>query len=377
MTKMLFGYIFFVEDFISNMATSENNCKNLHAKLFQQLRQLAMEGEAGSRFPSEQLISQRYKVSRSTVNRVCNELESSGYLIRIQGSGTFIPATPLYRICYLLPFDDISNNHDTALVVRGEALRKRCLELGIPFEYIEASTARNSREFNSELFKQISKNTVLIISGYFFRKLFDQLIEQQANVVFINTQHELDQLYRERLKKWQIVEIDRRGGMVNMIAELKKQGCKNIAVLHNLPHHQHPLLRGYRLGLRLNKLEYKPQLVINMVGGVEYIQRRLDTLFELKSIYPFEAVIILSEHLAANVSHSWQTMDYPDKNSVKMAVVSNMPPQRQFAFDVLYLYPPSPETVTDRVMEASALNIPARKQVINMELTQIKSSDKK
>ena len=377
MTKMLFGYIFFVEDFMSNITTSENNCKNLHAKLFQQLRQLAMEGEAGSRFPSEQLISHRYKVSRSTVNRVCNELESSGYLIRIQGSGTFIPSTPIYRICYLLPFDDITNNHDTALVIRGEALRKRCQELGIPFEYIEASPARNSREFNSELFKHIGKNTVLVISGYFFRKLFDQLIEQQANVVFINTQHELDQLYRERLKKWQIVEIDRRRGMVDLIAELKKQGCKNIAVLHNLPHHQHPLLRGYRLGLRLNKLEYKPQLVINMVGGVEYIQRRLDTLFELKSIYPFDAVIILSEHLAAKVSHSWQTMDYPDKNSLKMAVVANTPLQRQFAFDVLYLYPPSPETVTDLVMEASKLNIPAVKQVINMDLTQIKSSDKK
>ena len=60
-----------------------------------------------------------------------------------------------------------------------------------------------------------------------------------------------------------------------------------------------------------------------------------------------------------------------------MEVVANTPLQRQFAFDVLYLYPPSPETVTDLVMEASKLNIPAVKQVINMDLTQIKNSDKK
>ena len=219
-------------------ATSADNSKNLHRKLFQQLRTLAMQTERGSRFPSVQILSGRYMVSRSTVNRVCRELESAGYLVRKQGCGTFVPSTPLYRICYLLPFDDVSNNHDTALVVRGETLQKRCRNMGIPFEYIEASPTRNSRELNGEQFKLIGRNTVLVISGYFFRKLFDQLITQQSNVVFISTQHELDPLYRERLKKWQLVEVDRRGGMIKLITELAKQGCKKIAILHNFPHYQ-------------------------------------------------------------------------------------------------------------------------------------------
>ncbi|MBR7145153.1 MAG: GntR family transcriptional regulator [Lentisphaeria bacterium] len=353
------------------MPTKKKSCnnENLHQHLLALLRRQAVTSESGSRFPSEASVSKRYKVSRSTVSRVYNELESAGYLIRKQGCGTFVPAEPLYRICYLLPFDTIRKNHDTELVVRGESLQKRCLEQSIPFEYIEASSKRNSRELNAEQFNQSNKNTVFVISGYFFRGIFDRLISQKSNVVFVTAQHELDPLYRERLKKWQTIEIDRRGGMVKLVNELAEKGCKNIALLHNLPHHQHPLLRGYRLGLKLNKLQYKPQLIMNMIGGMEYIQRRLDTLFELKSIYPFDAIIIISESLARTVSLAWSTMNKPGKEAVYMALVSKNLPAQPFPFPVLHLYQPLPETVTDCIMESAKLNIPPGKHIIPMLLT--------
>lgn len=216
---------------------------NLHRQLLHQLRTQALSAECGSRFPSESSVSRRFKVSRSTVNRVYNELEAAGYLIRKQGSGTFIPETPLYRICYLLPFDGISNNHDMELVRRGEALRKRCDALSIPFEYIEATTStRNNRDLNSDQFKQISKNTVLVISGYYFRGIFDQLIRQNTNVVFISAQHELDVLYKERLKMWQLIEIDRHGGMCNImfadghVDTFAAKGNKNTFTADNNPY---------------------------------------------------------------------------------------------------------------------------------------------
>ena len=352
--------------------STENNNKSLHRKLFQEFRQQALSAPSGSRFPSEQIISRRYHISRSTVSRVYNELEAAGYLVRKQGSGTFIPETPLYRICYLLPFDDISNNHDMELVRRGEALRKRCEALAIPFEYIDAATnTRNNRELNSEQFKQISKNTVLVIGGYYFRSIFNQLIRQNTNVVFISAQHELDVLYKERLKMWQLIEIDRRGGMVKLISEMARQGCKKIALLHDFPHYQHPLLRGYRLGLHLNKLEYKPQLTINMIGGVEYVQRRLDTLFEFKSIYGFDGIIILAEHLAQTVSKAWKNMKYPEKDQVKMAVVSKTLPLQRYCFDVLHLHQPSADAIVEYIMTASALNSPPFKRIVPMEMTRL------
>lgn len=59
----------------------------------------AIEGgqlKPGDRIPSERELTQRYGVSRMTARQALTELESQGYLVRVQGKGTFV-STPKFE----------------------------------------------------------------------------------------------------------------------------------------------------------------------------------------------------------------------------------------------------------------------------------------
>jgi DNA-binding LacI/PurR family transcriptional regulator len=67
-----------------------------YEKLKQLLKDKIAEGgmKAGDRFPSQNELMRRYKLSYSTVTRALNELEGEGYLRREQGRGTFVAEAP-------------------------------------------------------------------------------------------------------------------------------------------------------------------------------------------------------------------------------------------------------------------------------------------
>lgn len=51
--------------------------------------------KAGDRVPSERELTERFGVSRMTARQAVSELETQGYLYRIQGKGTFVAAPKL------------------------------------------------------------------------------------------------------------------------------------------------------------------------------------------------------------------------------------------------------------------------------------------
>ncbi len=81
--------------------------------LFQQVKnyiiQRIEEGEwpHESRIPSENQIVQQLGVSRSTTNRALRELTAEGYLVRIQGVGTFVaPRKPHFTLLEIRSISD-------------------------------------------------------------------------------------------------------------------------------------------------------------------------------------------------------------------------------------------------------------------------------
>ena len=52
---------------------------------------------ANERLPSEKELSERYEVSRITVRKAIEELEKEGYLVKVQGRGTFTRKPKLGR----------------------------------------------------------------------------------------------------------------------------------------------------------------------------------------------------------------------------------------------------------------------------------------
>lgn len=63
------------------------------------LRQLILDGSfpAGSRLPSEPDLCDRYNVSRITLREAVQGLVQEGYLVRRQGSGTYVTRRPTLR----------------------------------------------------------------------------------------------------------------------------------------------------------------------------------------------------------------------------------------------------------------------------------------
>ena len=64
-----------------------------------ELRRAVITGgyEPGSKLPNEDALAERFDVSRPTVREAVRGLVEEGYLIRRQGSGTFVTGRPLLR----------------------------------------------------------------------------------------------------------------------------------------------------------------------------------------------------------------------------------------------------------------------------------------
>ena len=80
-----------------------------HYQLTELLRQQILSGElkAGDRFPTEDSLCQRYRLSRGTVRRAINTLAQEGFLRREQGRGTFvIRSQPQPTFFTLTSFDE-------------------------------------------------------------------------------------------------------------------------------------------------------------------------------------------------------------------------------------------------------------------------------
>ncbi|HET8785780.1 MAG TPA: GntR family transcriptional regulator [Candidatus Limnocylindrales bacterium] len=63
------------------------------------LRRAVITGgyEPGSKLPNEDALAERFDVSRATIREAVRGLVEEGYLVRRQGSGTFVTARPLLR----------------------------------------------------------------------------------------------------------------------------------------------------------------------------------------------------------------------------------------------------------------------------------------
>ena len=63
------------------------------------LRRAVITGgyEPGSKLPNEDALADRFEVSRATVREAVRGLVEEGYLVRRQGSGTFVTGRPLLR----------------------------------------------------------------------------------------------------------------------------------------------------------------------------------------------------------------------------------------------------------------------------------------
>ena len=257
------------------------------------LREKAKVMDRGARFPSEMSLCRRYQVSRMTVSNALQRLVREGMLERRQGSGTYVTQSPLQAIHFVLSGPENSSFAllQSMLTVY-EAVHNCAVNARCRFVTLSASATNSMMDTNVQSFKQLPKRSKIILFGYWFRHLFDIMLEREHKVVFIDTQHELSELYQDMLPKWFHIEIDRRLAMIDLIQTLHRKGCRNIAFLHNFSHCRNPFVQGYHLGLVEAGLPFVPELFCYYNDSGDSVPRLLDTMYLLRKQFPFDALII-------------------------------------------------------------------------------------
>jgi GntR family transcriptional regulator len=101
----------------------------LYYQLYLVLQRAIRDGrlESGARFPSEEAITEHFRVSRPTANRAVRELIRRGWLVRRRGLGTFVQEAETAELSLLngsLSFSDeigTMKKHKTRFAFRGLA----------------------------------------------------------------------------------------------------------------------------------------------------------------------------------------------------------------------------------------------------------------
>ena len=78
------------------------NKKLKYDQITEELRGMILSGQiqAGEKLPSENVLSERYQVSRHTVRKALAILENAGYVYALHGKGTFCSELPIHTIFF-------------------------------------------------------------------------------------------------------------------------------------------------------------------------------------------------------------------------------------------------------------------------------------
>lgn len=160
----------------------------LKPQLFIEIERLSKDGE--SKFPTEAILCQKYKVSRQTLRKATDLLINDGLLTRIQGSGCYLTdkAMKLSKKEAALIIDTDSEYNDPLIIHElRESLYLNNVNLNI---YVTNGLYSNEKSYINELLN--SNINILFVkpilsaipnpNEYLFRKL----IQNGVSVFFIN-----------------------------------------------------------------------------------------------------------------------------------------------------------------------------------------------
>ena len=132
----------------------------LYYQIEEQLRTRIDSGEwtEGARIPSEPELAQTYGVSRATIRQAISNLESSGFLRRKQGLGTFV-STPTFKGDYLRFFfpEELGYRHSVLHCSLCESTPSihRLLQLPFDTQVVELERLRYFRdEYEAHIYEK-------------------------------------------------------------------------------------------------------------------------------------------------------------------------------------------------------------------------------
>jgi DNA-binding LacI/PurR family transcriptional regulator len=159
-------------------------------------------------------------------------------------------------LSFLLPCSDfISETFPSATAQNSRRLLKGVSQAAFEYNYrvetVTVSPTNNMHDIDWSKLDFVNADSLLIISGYWYRDLFPLLMERGCRVAFSNPQIFLSKQYQDFLKNSFCLTSNIIGATEAAVRHLAAQGCQRIALLHHYIFQQeHPVLNGYLTGLK-------------------------------------------------------------------------------------------------------------------------------
>lgn len=220
------------------------------------LRQRIGSLKTGDRFFSEAALCAEFEVSRMTANKINNQLVNEGYLYRIKGSGTFVktPKIAQQPVRFLLPCPDYfvyDCTYDARLMLAG--MHRQAKQHNIRIQGVPVSKVNNPEKIDWEELEDFNEDTLVIVCGLWYKKVFPFLIERKCKVIFCDF-HSSNPKRDDIPEEWLIVAFDARKAMVETVEFLADRKFRKIAYVYNNYSKDDPLKTGFEQGMLKNKL---------------------------------------------------------------------------------------------------------------------------
>ncbi len=271
----------------------------VYEQLLEEFRSNALKSVPGTPMPSENSICRKYGVARMTVSRAMNQLVNEGVIYRERGRGTFVKKIESNPVYYLLPHPEVlRGNNPGAYIDFYYGVRDYAAEHHLNVDTLVASPTNFRMNIDFDLFNKLPVNSVVILNSVWYNLLFPVLERKKCRIVYIHRQLENDFCYQEKFTQWRVVEVDRRGAMLETVRHLKAQGCRRIVLCHSFSHYYHPCREAWRDALAAENLEYRPDMDVYAGSSIDAAYNYILNMVDMRSRYPFDAVITGSSEQA-------------------------------------------------------------------------------
>ena len=237
---------------------------SIHQQLLDSLRQRTAALPVWSRFPTEHELCAEFGVSRATINKVMVKLTEDGLITRTPRKGSFVmkAVKPQMPITFLLPCADfISDAAEISYSLHTRQMLKGVSQ--VAFEHkrrvqtVSVSPTNNKHDIDWKQLEFVDRNSMVIMSNYWYCDLFPLFKERGCRTVFVEHQTYHSKIYADYLKDWFVLSMDRIHAMEDAVKFLAHRGCQRIALVKNdLDEKDHPALQGYKSGLAKCGLRY-------------------------------------------------------------------------------------------------------------------------
>ncbi len=218
------------------------------------------------RLPAGALLAKRevdfaaeLNVSRDTLRHALSMLEEEHLIRRVKGRGSFISdSIPRTKITVLMPCAGSIRNYSGFLADQFSGAMEEARKHSCEIETIPVSPTNQLDDIDWGALFNLNSESRVIISSYWYRKIFDYLAQSKCRVALIHDDAPHDFPEVKHAEKWSRLHFKTSEAIRNLTKHLFDRGAKKPLFLMRFADEERSLIRQ---DIRIACAEWDPELV--------------------------------------------------------------------------------------------------------------------